>query len=165
MCFPVLQLHSRICFEAAQLNKPKQQPKNPNTKPTKCFTVRKWDQSVVCACGHNCCEEQRNVGAFCWVWASVRQQQLSCPAQSWECAVAAVQALRHRGGSCWEQEELVGEGGEDKVLSLPWHSSAALLLCQVPPPRAAWRMVGPGEASHSFVWSPPVAAGGFHRKE
>lgn len=37
----------------------------------------------------------------------------------------------------------MGEGDEDKVLSLLWHCSAALLLCQVPPlrePRAAWKM-------------------------
>lgn len=52
---------------------------------------------MVCVCGHDCCKEQSSVGAFCWMWASVRQQQqqqqLSCPAQSWECAVLAVQAL------------------------------------------------------------------------
>lgn len=54
---------------------------------------RKWEKSVVYACGHDCCEEQSNAGTFCWIWASVSQQQLSCPSQGWECAVVAVQAL------------------------------------------------------------------------
>lgn len=54
---------------------------------------RKWEKGVVCACGHNCCEEQRSGGTFGWIWASASQQQLSCPFQSWECAVVAVQAL------------------------------------------------------------------------
>lgn len=99
---------------------------------------REWEKSVVCACGHGCCEEQGNVGTFCWIWAPVRQQQLSCPAQSWECAVVTVQAL--------------GLGTEEAPAGCP----------EVP---WGFRNGGAGKASLSFTWSPPVAAGGFHRKK
>lgn len=153
--FPVLQLHSGICLK--QPNKPKQtknnsqnnsQKKNrykPKNAPREENGRRAW--SVL--------DTQLLQGAEeCWNivldLGSVGQQQLSCPAQSWGCAVLTVQlwGWAHRG-LCWQQQHVEGEGGEGKVLSLPWHSCAA--------------QKGPGgtgmvRTSHSLVCSP---AGGF----
>lgn len=58
---------------------------------------------------------------------------LPCPELGMCSGHSAGSGAGHRGGSCWQQQELEGEGGQDKVLSLPWHSSAALLLCQEGP--------------------------------
>lgn len=72
------------------------------------------------------------LGAFCWIWASVRQQQLSCPARSWECAVVAVQALGlgtqeapAGSGRSWG----VREAGQSPLPALPGSSSQRAQSC------------------------------------
>lgn len=118
MCSPVLQLHSGICFKAT-LNQTKTTAKKPTTNPRKCFMGRAWEESVVCARGPDCCEEQSSAGAFCWIWASVGQQH-SSPALP-----GAGDVLCRLWG--WEQEELVGE--EVRTKSSPCPGTPQLLSC------------------------------------
>lgn len=166
---PVLQLHSGICFKAAQLNKPKLQPKKTQIQAKQNASREENGRRVWSVLDTAAARSRGMLEHFVGSGlseAAAAAALVPCPELGMCCAHSAGSGAGHTGGSCWQQEEL--EGREARTKSSPCPGTPQLLSCSAR--RAQSCSERPGlqewwESSHSSMWSPAVAAGGFHRKE